>query len=158
MMSSLAWSSQLEGLEVDSKGVPSIPVCSLFVCSADCLQIIHTPARSVGNAQASHQYGWDLVIIDPANQHAPDLRAVVRMIEGGFFQSIQNETGTEASVEEDVQGTVEVVLRDGLTQHGNAFLRAVVEVFRDLDRIGRDDFAVDRGLLGTVSHTGVVEA
>src|SRR5947209_19022232 len=79
------------------------------------------------------------------------------MIEGGFFQSIQNETGTEASVEEDVQGTVEVVLRDGLTKHGNAFLRAVVEVFRDLDRIGRDDFAVDRGLLGTVSETGVVE-
>src|SRR5947209_20221828 len=115
MMSSLAGSSQLEGLEVDSKGVPSIPVCSLFVCSADCLQIIHTPARSVGDAQASHQYGWDLVIIDLANQHAPNIRAVERMIEGRFFQSIQNETGAEASVEEDMQWTVELVLRRGLT-------------------------------------------
>jgi hypothetical protein len=69
------------------------------------------------------------------------------MIEGGFFQSIQNEADAEAGVEEDVQGTVEVVLGDGLTEHGNAFLRAGVQVCRDLDGVGRDDFAVDRGFL-----------
>ncbi len=80
------------------------------------------------------------------------------MIKGRFFQSIQNETGTEAGVEEHVQGTVEVVVGDGLAEYSNAFLRAVVEVFRDLDGVGRDDFAVDSSFLGTVSHPGVVEA
>src|SRR5260370_6909434 len=80
------------------------------------------------------------------------------MIKGGFFQSMQNETGTEAGVEEHVQGTVEVVVGDGLAAYSNAFLRAVVEVFRDLDGVGRDDFAVDSSFLDTVSHTGVVEA
>src|SRR6266702_2748289 len=80
------------------------------------------------------------------------------MIEGWFFQSIQNETGAEAGVEENVQGMVEVILGDGLDENSNAFLRAVVEVFRDLDGVGRDNFAVDRGFLGTMSHTGVVEA
>src|SRR5258708_1745021 len=80
------------------------------------------------------------------------------MMKGGFFQSIQNETGTEAGVEERVQGTVEVVVGDGLAEYSNAFLRVVVEVFRDLDGVGRDDFAVDSSFLDTVSHTGVVEA
>jgi hypothetical protein len=80
------------------------------------------------------------------------------MIEGRFFQAIQNETGTEAGVEEEVQGTVEVVLGDGLAEHGNTFLGARVEVFRDLDRVGRDDFTVDRSFLGTESRTKVVEA
>ena len=80
------------------------------------------------------------------------------MIKGRFFQSIQNEAGAEEGVEEHVQGTVEVVVGDGLAEYSNAFLRAVVEVFRDLDGVGRDDFAVDSSFLDTVSHTGVVEA
>src|SRR5258708_22954863 len=80
------------------------------------------------------------------------------MMKGGFFQSSQNETGAEAGVEEHVQGTVEVVVGDGLAEYSNAFLRVVVEVFRDLDGVGRDDFAVDSSFLDTVSHTGVVEA
>ena len=82
----------------------------------------------------------------------------MRVIEGGFFQSIQYEAGSEAGVEEDVQGTVEVVVRDRLANHGNAFLRTRVEVLCDLDGVGGDEFAVDRGFLGTERHTGVVEA
>jgi hypothetical protein len=69
------------------------------------------------------------------------------MIEGGFFQSIQHEASAEAGVEEDVQGTVEVVLGEGLAEYGNAFLRAGVQVFRDLDGVGGDDFTVDGGLV-----------
>ena len=80
------------------------------------------------------------------------------MIEGRLFQSIQHETGSEASVEEDVQGAVEVVVRDRLADHGDAFLRTGVEVLCDLDGVGGDEFAVDRGFLGTERHTGVVEA
>src|SRR5438270_2731911 len=80
------------------------------------------------------------------------------MIEGRLFQSIQYEAGSEAGVEEDVQGTVEVVVRDRLANHGNAFLRVGVEVLRDLDGVGHDEFAVDRGFLGTERHTSVVEA
>ncbi len=80
------------------------------------------------------------------------------MIKGGLFHAIQHETSAEAGVEEHVQGTVEIVLRDGLAEHGNAFLGAGVQVLRNLDRVGRDDFAVDRGFLDTARHTGVVEA
>src|SRR5947207_1074024 len=36
------------------------------------------------------------------------------MIEGRLFQSIQHEAGSEAGIEEDVQGAVEVVVRDRL--------------------------------------------
>src|SRR5437868_1395219 len=80
------------------------------------------------------------------------------MIEGWLFQSIQQEAGSEAGVEEDVQGTVEVVVRDRLANHGNALLRTGVEVLCDLDGVGGDEFAVDRGFLCTERHTGVVEA
>ncbi len=80
------------------------------------------------------------------------------MIEGRLFQAIQHEAGSEAGVEEDVQGAVEVVVRDRLADHGNAFLRTRVEVLGDLDGVGGDEFAVDRGFLGTERHTGVVEA
>ena len=80
------------------------------------------------------------------------------MIEGRLFQAIQHEVGAEAGVEEDVQGTVEVVVRDRLADHGNAFLWTGVEVLCDLDGVGGDEFAVDRGFLGTERHTGVVEA
>src|SRR5258708_20280238 len=80
------------------------------------------------------------------------------MIKGGFFQSIQDEGGTAGGGEGDVQGGVEVVGGEGLAEYRNAFLRAVVEVFRDLDGVGRDDVAVDSSFLDTVSHTGVVEA
>ena len=80
------------------------------------------------------------------------------MIEGRLFQSIQNEAGSEAGVEEDMQGTVEIVVRGRLANHGNALLRTGVEVLCDLDGAGSDEFAVDRGFLGTERHTGVVEA
>src|SRR2546429_8345470 len=80
------------------------------------------------------------------------------MIEGRVFQSIQHEVGSEAGIEEDVQGAVEVVVRDRLADYGNAFLRAGVEILGDLDGVGGDEFAVDRGFLGTERHTGVVEA
>ncbi len=81
----------------------------------------------------------------------------MRRIEGGFFRAIHHETGAEAGVEEDVQGTVKVVVGGGLAEHGDAFLRAGVQVFGDLDGVGRDEFSVDRGFLGTQRHTGVVE-
>ena len=119
--------------------------------------LIESLTRSVRNAQASHQHRRDLVIVGPA-KHASGLCAIVRSIEGGFFQAIHHQTGEEAGIEEDVQGTVEVVVGDGLAEHGDAFLRAGVQVFGDLDGVGRDEFSIDCGFLGTQRHTGVVEA
>src|SRR2546421_8137116 len=77
------------------------------------------------NAQASYQNGRNLGIMNPTQQ-ALGLRAVMRMIEGGFLQPIQHETGTEAGVEEHMQGAVEVVVRGRLPNHGDAFLGASV--------------------------------
>ena|SRR6266849_5518265 len=79
------------------------------------------------------------------------------MIEGGFFQSIQNETGAEASVEDGMQRTVEVVVRGRFAEHADAFLRARVQVLRDLDGVSGDDFAIERGFFDTERHTVVVE-
>src|SRR2546425_10065569 len=89
--------------------------------------LIKSLTRSVRNAQASHQHGRDLVIVGPAKR-ASDLYAIVRRIEGGFFQAIHHQTSAEAGVEEDVQGTAEVVVGGGLAEHGEAFLRAGVGV------------------------------
>lgn len=97
------------------------------------------------------------MIVGPAKQ-AADLRAVVGMIEGRFLQSVHDQAGAEAGVEKFMQGTVKVVLRDGLADDGNAFLRAFMQVACDLDGIGSDEFAIDRGFLGAEGHTCMVEA
>ena len=80
------------------------------------------------------------------------------MIEGGFFQSIQCEVGAEAGVEDSMQGTIEVVVRDGFADHTDAFLRTGVQVFHDFDGVGGDHFAVEWGFLDAERHTVVVEA
>src|SRR6266699_718734 len=79
------------------------------------------------------------------------------MIEGGFFQAIQHEASAEAGIEEDVQGTVEVVVRDGFAYDTDALLRSRVQVLHDLDGGGGDHFAVDRGCLSTKRHPVMIE-
>jgi len=51
------------------------------------------------NALARYQHRRYLVVVDPAEQ-AVGLRAVVRMVEGRFIQSIQNKASAEAGVED----------------------------------------------------------
>jgi len=79
------------------------------------------------------------------------------MIEGGFFQAIQNEACAEAGVEDGVQGTVEGVVREEFADHTDGFLRDGVQVFRDFDGVGGDQFAVERGFLEAERHTVVIE-
>jgi hypothetical protein len=79
------------------------------------------------------------------------------MIEGGFFQSIKNETGAETGVEDGVQRTVEVVMRGRFAEHADAFLRARVQVLRDFDGVSGDHFAVERSFLDAERHTSMVE-
>jgi len=79
------------------------------------------------------------------------------MIEGRFFQSIQNKASTETGVEENVQRTVEVVVRDRFAEHADAFLWARVQILRDFDRVSGDDAAIERSFLDTECYTGVVE-
>jgi len=80
------------------------------------------------------------------------------MMEGWFFQAIQHKTSTETGIEQDVQGTIEGVVRGGLAKHAGTFLRARVQVLCDLDGEGRDNFTVDVVGLGTERHAGLVEA
>src|SRR5205809_4556502 len=79
------------------------------------------------------------------------------MIEGRFFQSIQNKASTETGVEENVQRTVEVVVRGRFAKHADAFLWARVQILRDFDGVSGDEVAIERSFLDTEGDTGVVE-
>src|SRR5215472_11989850 len=80
------------------------------------------------------------------------------MLECWFFQPIQHKARPETGAQEDVQGTVEGVVRSRLTYHAHTLLWAKVQVLGDLDGEGRDVFTVDGVLLSTKGHARVVEA
>src|SRR5581483_10294022 len=82
----------------------------------------------------------------------------MRRIEGWLFQPIKHQARLKTGVEENVQGTIKVVVRNRLTQHPYPFLRAEMQIAGGFNCIGPDDFAIDGGLFHAECRASLVKA
>ncbi len=65
----------------------------------------------------------------------------------GFRQAVQNQTGLKAGGEQDAQGPIEVMVRDGLAGDALTALRRLVQIRGYRDRVGCDQVAISIGVL-----------